>query len=253
MRTSNNRTTQTRVVKHLKGDTDTLLKNFKPIVMKTRNILVIMILLQATLGFGQVRISTFAGYAPAQKINAQNIPIGVAPEGEEYALRATRKNASYVAGVGIEKDLNSCFFLASELRYMYESNDYEMFLINELATSESTAEPSMKYATKNHRLSVPLSVGARIGNFRMLSGFDMNFAVASNSTLENQFPQYSYDPEVLSFGWHTGAGVVFGHVGVEIRYSQDFRNIGQDNAFGDQSIKFYGSQSRWLGIVSYYF
>ena len=234
--------------------TYTLYKTFKPLVMNERHFLVTMILLlTSVIGFSQVRIHTFAGYGPGQNIEAQNIPVDIIVEDNEYAMRVDRKNASYVAGVGVEKEINACFFLATEARYMYESNNYQLFLIRDISTAEFIDGSTMNFTTTDHRISVPLSVGAQFGKFRMISGFDANFTVASNSGLDGQYPQYTYKPDAVSFGWHMGAGVLLGHVGLQVRYSQDFNNVGQGNSFGSQEIKFYGPRSRWLGIVSYYF
>ena len=196
----------------------------------------------------QTTFDAHVGYSPAQKIGSQEVRVINSVGNCNAAFSATKQAARYTAGIGVTHTMESGFFVKAELEYLYSKTEYEMRDL--LVSSERL--PTLAYYTSNSTISVPLSVGVRLGSFRVLSGVNANLVAHSMTTLNN-LGNFSDNSSSLYVGWHAGLGYDLGKLGLELRYSQDFKNYAQGYSIADKQITLYGNRLRWSILLRYYF
>jgi hypothetical protein len=195
----------------------------------------------------QTIFDVHVGYSPAQDIGSQDIRVNFNNGSTDGLLRPSRQSAGYTIGLGVTHDMPSGFFLKGELQYHRSKIHYEMYPIqapNELSSAV------MFYETI-HTIAVPLSVGVRLGSFRVLSGVNANARIKSKTTLEN-LHDFSDNSSSLYMGWHASLGYDLGDFGLEVRYSQDFGNHAQGYSIGEKELTYYGNRIRWTILAKYY-
>jgi outer membrane protein with beta-barrel domain len=187
------------------------------------------------------------GVSPAQNIGSQEIRINCWNGEAKGALRPSRQSAGITAGLGITHDLESGFFLRGELQYIYSKTQFVMRDVTPTSERLST----FTFDVANHVLALPLSVGVRLGSFRVLSGVNVNAALKSTTALA-RLDNFYDNSSSLYMGWHAGLEYDLGNIGLEVRYSNDFRNYGQGYSVGEKELIFYGNRNRWTVLVKYY-
>ncbi len=196
----------------------------------------------------QVSLDVHAGFSPGKNINSQEIRVTDLDGPVNYGLRPSSQDAGYTVGIGLTKDLESGFFFRSELQYNYVNTTYEM---RELQPIGEGPRP-MSFDASQHTLLLPLSVGVRIGNVRVLSGIDANLVVSGNHGL-NAYESVQDNSSNLYMGWHAGIAYDIDRVGFELRYTQDFKNYSQGYVVGDKDLEFYGNRNRFTVLAKYNF
>ena len=207
----------------------------------------LIFVLHSFTSLAQIRLTANAGFGPALSYNSQEIALKEEMNGREYAAKAIRKAPTYTAALNATYDIDANFFLSGELRYLYEKSEFQLAEI--IPGGELGSQP-MSLTTTEHKLGIPVSVGARYKNFKVLTGFDLNFIVDQKSDFES-IASYSYTGSNVYTGWHGAIGAEFGRIELEVRYMHDFRNVGEGYTLGEQDLDFYGQQGRWLFSIGY--
>ena len=110
----------------------------------------------------------------------------------------------------------------------------------------------LRYKTANHALTAPLSLGVRLGLFNVLSGINVNALIHSSTTLTS-VSNFEDNASPLYLGWHAGLGYDLGNIGLEVRYTQDFKNHGEGYSIDGKELIFYGNRLRWTVLMKYQF
>jgi len=196
----------------------------------------------------QSTFNVHVGFSPAQKIESQEIRV-ILTEGQCHgAFSPTQQSSGITAGLGVTHSLKSGFFMRAEFQYSFGKTTYEMRDI--ALVSERLA--TLNYNKSNHILTLPLSIGVKLGSFRVTSGVNANAIVHSTTTL-TQLSNFKDGSRSMYLGWHAGLGYDIGKIGLEVRYSQDFGNYGQGYSIGEKELVFYGNRLRWTALIKYYF
>ena len=190
-----------------------------------------------------------AGAAPGKEINSQAVSLPALYEGSDYALTPTSQSANYAIGVSAKKALKSGFFFQTELIYNTETTEYNL---EEIGNNGVEITPATNFHVREHRISIPASMGAELGNFSAHTGVSINGIVSSDDELDN-LPGIDDDSKSLYLGWHAGLKYTMGHFGLEVRYVQDFRNHGSGLTYGTKEVQFYGNRNRIMILGSYNF
>ena len=138
------------------------------------------------------------------------------------------------------------FLIGAELQYQTSSTDFAMWDLE----GDSEYRPTMTMSEREHRLVLPISVGARIWNFTLTSGVNANLILNKSSEFE-QFDTFNSDCSKMYMGWHAGLGYHIGPVEIEARYMQDFKNYGAGYQIAGKDMIFYGNQSRWVFLAKF--
>lgn len=196
----------------------------------------------------QWSFSANIGAAPGQDLNSNAVSLASLYEGSDFALEPTRQSATYALGVTAKKNLGSDFFLQTELMYNTSKTEYRLDEIGENIEFNLGNE----FAMREHRLTIPVSLGADLGNFSAHTGVNINGIISSEDELDN-LPGIDDDSKSLYLGWHAGLKYNIGSIGLEVRYMQDFRNHASGLTYGSKEIEFYGNRSRIMFLASYNF
>lgn len=189
----------------------------------------------------QVSYSVHAGASPAKSLRSAAIRIPSWNGQGDYALRPTRQSETFKLGLGISRVYKSRFLVQSEVAYSTSSTEYSMWEI----PFDSESRPSMTIQSREHRLTIPLSIGAQLGDFRVHSGVNLNAIIFKESGF-TELPDFTDNGSVMYLGWHAGLRYDLGPVGLEVRYEQDFRNYGQGLETSQREVVFYGNRSRLM-------
>jgi hypothetical protein len=103
---------------------------------------------------------------------------------------------------------------------------------------------------KHSFLELPVSAGVSLGVFEVFSGLSATHSFGYRNELETMEGFSSSQPS-LRFGWHSGLGVNFGHVLVDVRYQQEFSNYGQDRYINGQELLLKNSPGRFLATAAF--
>jgi len=142
--------------------------------------------------------------------------------------------------------MKSGFFMRAALHYNYSKVHYGLREI----ISQNEGYSPMDLNETNHVLSLPLSIGVELGIIRITSGVNANTIVHSTTTLTNLDRTQDNGPKFYA-GWHSGIGLDIKKFGVELRYTQDFRNYGDGYTIGNKELTFYGNPFKWTLITKY--
>ena len=194
----------------------------------------------------QWSFSVNAGAAPGQKIKAQAVSLANLYEGSDFALKPVDQSVTYNAGLTARHKFEGGFFIQTELMYNTSKTEFSLEEIG----GGIEINPATSFSVHEHRLSIPISMGADIGNFSALTGISINGIVSSDDQLDN-LPGIDDDSQSLYMGWHAGLQYHIGRVGLEVRYVQDFRNHGTGLTYGSKEVEFYGNRNRIMFMASY--
>jgi len=219
--------------------------------MKTRKLILLITALSISsfyVASAQTKFDAHVGISPARELGSQEIRVAFLGGKCNAAIRPSKQSAGITLGMGIMQTMKSGFFLRAEGQYLHSKTYYSMREIQE--SGERPA--NLTYSESSHTISLPLSVGVRLGSFRVHSGVNINAIIQSKTTLTN-LGDFNDNSSPLYLGWHAGIGYDLGDIALEIRYSQDFRNYGQHYSIGEKELNFYGNRLRWTVLVKYYF
>ncbi len=189
----------------------------------------------------QVSYSVHAGAGPAKSLRSAAVRIPSWNGQGDYALRPIRQSETFKLGFGISRVYNSRFLVQSEVAYSTSSTEYAMWQI----PFDSENRPSMTIQSREHRLTIPVSIGAQLGNFSLHSGVNLNAIIYKDSGFK-ELPDFVDNGSVIYLGWQAGLRYDLGPVGLEVRYEQDFRNYGQGLETPRREVLFYGNRSRFM-------
>ena len=125
-----------------------------------------------------------------------------------------------------------------------------------LATKGATYKlDSLKSSLKFAYLELPLSLEYNLSVVNLHAGLHASYLASSTGEFKDELGNLikfnKDDLEKLDFGWHVGAGIDLGNIGVHLRVSRGLKDIG-----GDQTIKeLVGSlkNAAWALTLSYGF
>lgn len=162
------------------------------------------------------------------------------------AISPIRQLGGYTVGLGARYNMRNGFLVRAELQYNYSKVQYGVREI----TSIHEGYSRMDLNETNHVISLPLSIGVELGIVRITSGVNANAVVQSTTTLVSLEDMADNSPQFY-MGWHAGTGINLNKFGIELRYTQGFRNYGQGYSIGNKELTFYGNPFRWSFILNY--
>src|SRR5690606_27288283 len=123
-------------------------------------------------------------------------------------------------GAFVRLDNQPYWFMAEVLTYGWEDT-YSIFY-----TYETGSEGNRNLTDGKRVIEVPVSIGVTLGKVEIFSGF-APARVVSEDTQLTEIPGYVSTESKLQVGWHTGIGLNFGSILVDLRYAHTFANYGE--------------------------
>jgi hypothetical protein len=164
----------------------------------------------------------------------------------ERLANITRVSYSPQLGVMGRYDLQSFWFM-SDLMYGQSTSHYS------LSTSgESGFGQFITLDERRSFLELPASVGVSIGIVDVFSGFSLSYDLSYKSEL-NEITGFSADIPKLHYGWHSGIGVNFGQILIDVRYMQEFGNYGEGRYIDGDEILLKNAPARLVMSAAYRF
>ncbi len=189
--------------------------------------------------YGQMTVGLRIGKSPTSTPGTNHLIVNRQDPLNESLFNIQQVQYSEQFGLMARLDHGNFWFM-SELMYGQSTAQYSMIYTHQISES-----PSPLMNEKRSFLELPISAGVSLGPIDVFSGF----SVARDFGFRNELDQmegYSTSRNALRAGWHSGIGVNFGHVLVDIRYQQEFRNYGQGQFINGQELLLKNSPGRFL-------
>ena len=102
-------------------------------------------------------------------------------------------------------------------------------------TYRSAEQARQTYSIQKTTLDVPVSAGVKFGPVEVFSGLVFSKDLAQKVDLDDM-DHYAMSSPAVRFGWHSGIGLHFGAVILDVRYQQFFSRYGAGQFVGDQEL-----------------
>jgi len=135
---------------------------------------------------------------------------------------------------------HGAFWFMSEFMYGRSTAQYSLIHIREINDGQS-----VKMNARRSFFELPISAGVSLGMIEVFSGFSVAHDFGFKNELE-QMEGYRTSTPALRAGWHSGIGVNFGHVLIDLRYQQEFRNYGEGQFIHGQELLLKNAPGRFL-------
>jgi hypothetical protein len=138
------------------------------------------------------------------------------------------------------------FWFMTELLYGQTKTQLSMVGIPEALEGQAPA----LYTEKNSYLELPVTAGVKLGFVEIFSGF----TAARDLSVRGEtlaIDGYTKDVPALRFAWHSGVGVNFGHVLVDMRYQQQFGNYGKNRFLNGEELLLHNAPGRLVFSLGY--
>lgn len=225
------------------------LDHIKRTTMKTRLTLTVLVLLFTIQAHAQFSFGIKGGAAPVVAPNTNYTIANRAVPVDEFTFNISDIKNGFYAGAFSQYDLDASFFLRAEALYNWYEIDY---LINYTFESRFRSSDEVTYTEKVHRVDLPLSLGARIGAFEVVSGLVPRFILKNENEMASM-EGYSEEMKTLQLGFHSGVGINIQHVKIGMSYQMDFQNYGAHIRFRGESLDLQNRPSRIIFTLGYEF
>lgn len=195
--------------------------------------------------YGQVTVGLRIGKSPTVTPGTNQLFINRQDPVNESLFNVEKVQYSEQLGLMARLDHGKFWFM-SELMYGQSTTRYSMMYTREIRTGEQPTLMNEKRAF----LELPVSAGVSLGIIEVFTGFSLTHDFGYKNELEHM-PGYSTSLPALRAGWHSGIGVNFGHVLVDLRYQQEFGNYGQDRFINGQELLLKNAPGRLVATAGF--
>lgn len=189
------------------------------------------------------------GAAPAIAPNTNHAIANRANPADEFTFNVADVKSGLYLGVFTELGLDASFFIRAEALYNWYEAEY---LLNYTYESRTRSSTESSYSEKVQRIDLPLSLGARIGMFEVLTGL-VPRVILKNDNEMSDMDGYSESLDALQLGFQSGVGLNFQNVRLGMTYQMDFRNYGAHMSYRGESLDLQNRPSRILISLGYRF
>lgn len=195
----------------------------------------------------QVRFGIKSGVAPTREMGTAPIIVNRHDPSSEFLFNGREMQFTPALGLTARIQKSQYFFSADALYYGMRKT-YAMHY-----TDGSPADQPAQIMQESCRtIEIPVTAGVTLGRFEVMSGFSARYEFDRNSNL-SAMKGYTGNPQEITYGWHGGAGIHFGRISAEIRYLQDFANLGQGIHVNGNELLLRNAPSQVRFMVSLWF
>ncbi len=217
--------------------------------MKTYLTLLVLAILISIQANAQFSFGIKGGAAPVVAPNTNYTIANRAVPVDEFTFNISDVKNSFYLGGYTQYNLDASFFLRGEALYNWYEIDY---LVNYTFESRFRSSDEVTYTEEVHRIDLPLSLGARIGTFEVVSGLVPRLIVKNENEMES-LSGYADEMKTLQLGFHSGIGINIQQVTVGMTYQMDFQNYGAHIRFRGESLDLQNRPSRIIFSLGYQF
>ena len=134
--------------------------------MSIRLLLSATALFFASISIAQLSTAVYFGAGPGKDLNSNSEYVSKVIESKDFIVKPTTQRMTYAGGISVYHTLPSHFFMGGELQYQTSSTEYGFWDIS----GDSEFRPSMTLTETEHRIALPVFIGARLWDFSISSG-----------------------------------------------------------------------------------
>lgn len=213
--------------------------------MKTLLSTIALILCLGAQAYSQVSIGLRVGKGPNVSPGTNHIFVNRQEAFNESLFNVEQVRYSPQIGVMARMDLEKFWFM-SELTYGQITTQYSMIYTAQVESGQTSGTFNEKRAF----LEIPVSAGVSLGMIDVFSGLSVAHDFGFKNELET-IEGYTSSLPAMRWGWHTGVGVNFGHILIDIRYQQEFGNYGEDRYINGQELLLKSAPARVIATAAY--
>jgi hypothetical protein len=197
----------------------------------------------------QIKAGIKAGVVPAFSPNTHYMIMNREnPRNEFVANVSSIQNGTSIgafAQIGLEKS----FFLRAEALYNQYETNYEMrYTWGERFRSSNETQ----YVEKTKRLDIPVSLGANLGNFEVITGLVARFILDNQNEMRG-IAGYSESMSPIQFGLQSGIGLNILNLNIGLTYQMDFQNYGEHIYINGRNMDLQNRPTRLIASIAYTF
>jgi hypothetical protein len=167
----------------------------------------------------------------------------------EFTFNIASVSSGLMFGAFVEKELDQSFFIRAEAIY----NQFETTYDIRYTWGERTRSANVDtYIEKRKRLDIPVSIGARFGDFEISSGIVARM-ILSNENDMRQINGYEESLTPFQIGLQTGVGLSIMNVTFGLIYQMDFQNYAEHISINGDNLDLSNSPSRLTATIGYKF
>ena len=216
-------------------------------VMKTLMIALVLCTCHTTNVCAQFSFGFRLGKAPSVSPGTSYLMLNRNDPLNESLFNIEQVNFSEQFGLMIRTE-GPNFWFSVEVLYGQSKTRYSMIYTREALMYKT--DPV--YYEKKSFLDIPLSAGVKLGVIEIFSGFSITKDLTMASELST-IDGFQMSMSQAHLGWHSGIGVNFGHVLMDIRYQQQFNNYGQGQFINQQELVLKNAPTRVLITAGFRF
>lgn len=138
------------------------------------------------------------------------------------------------------------FFIQPEIVFNSSKLTYTYTDFNNAQFTDSIFTSRFQY------LDMPVMLGFKLGIVRLQGGVVGHYLVGSKSEIA-EIAKLNIEPTAFTYGWQAGLGFDIGSLIVDLKYEDNFANVGENITLSGKTFNFAQSPARFVASIGYKF